>query len=440
MGRILVYPEELEAISSQVGKAMAELQALRDRLGSQLGSLNWETHHRALVEQLMGQAGQMAGSVAHAGEQMAAFLKKKAGDFVAADEGGAAGNHRAPDPSMALANAVRTSGLEDAGIAAVTGVAAAAAVPLVTNPGWVKQKYGPQFGGSPTTGDQRDPGVPAGVAAHPPADPFTAVVGAVPVVTVGGVKQFSPAFQQWADSFNRRVRAVWEGKATDHAGTSAERLVETYQLTPEKAEKIWTVAAANHVDPKLLLAILQQEGTGSFNTNPGNTAYYDGHGPQPDFDADLQAALDGPIMGKLRLYPKAVAAGFKGTWVDWVNWYTPMDTKGMQGAPGVYAADIHWGDGVAGKIRAIDAALGTSTGDPIAQYSEWMGQHPDIFQPAHIGGDFVIKPGLASGMRRPELAVWADSDTPPYPGAYLKDGFWWFSAPDEYCWHIERRT
>ena len=297
MGRILVYPEELEAISSQVGKAMAELQALRDRLGSQLGSLNWETHHRALVEQLMGQAGQMAGSVAHAGEQMAAFLKKKAGDFVAADEGGAAGNHRAPDPSMALANAVRTSGLEDAGIAAVTGVAAAAAVPLVTNPGWVKQKYGPQFGGSPTTGDQRDPGVPAGVAAHPPADPFTAVVGAVPVVTVGGVKQFSPAFQQWADSFNRRVRAVWEGKATDHAGTSAERLVETYQLTPEKAEKIWTVAAANHVDPKLLLAILQQEGTGSFNTNPGNTAYYDGHGPQPDFDADLQAALTGRSWG-----------------------------------------------------------------------------------------------------------------------------------------------
>ena len=71
-------------------------------------------------------------------------------------------------------------------------------------------------------------------------------------------------------------------------------------------------------------------------------------------------------------------------------------------------------------------------------YSEWMGCHCDLFAPRHIQGEFVIRPGLLPGGSRPSMAVWGGYEKPAYPGTSGPEkGFWWFPAPDQFCWHLQ---
>ena len=281
-------------------------------------------------------------------------------------------------------------------------------------------------------------GVKPTVAVGAIGDAFWDSIGNAPVTNDGTA--FTPQFQAWVDAFNAKVKGHWQRHPDDHIGnTGADNLDAIYQLTPTKVEELWTKAKSSGVDPRLLLAVLNQEGNGSFDTNPSNAKYYKGNGPQPDWKADLDAALDTTIFSKLRLYPYAVKGGFTGTWLDYVNWFTPMDTPAMQGVPGVYAADIHWGDGVASAIRSLAGMLNPSGPDPILAYSSWMGDHPDRYAPKYVKGDFVIKMGLPPGMERPNLAVSKDLPKPGFPGVDSSDpDWWWFPAPDQYCWHVER--
>jgi hypothetical protein len=274
-------------------------------------------------------------------------------------------------------------------------------------------------------------------------DDFWKEVGPAPVIGEGDEKDFAPSFQKWVDGFNSMVKACWSKRSTDHAGTPSENLYDTYKLTPGKVEQLWAVARTNNVDPRLLLAILVQEGTGSFDTNPGNAAFYDGHGPQPDWDLDLQGAFDSLILAKLRLYSAAVKGGFPGDWVDYVNWYTPIDrlnSKGQAGESGVYAEDIYWANGV--RRIYLDVVKNTnpdSSTDPIKDYSEWMEAHPELFQPKYVKGAFRIENGLPSGVRGwPTAAVHpANYDATKFPDAKKgKDGFYHFSAPEYYVWRL----
>lgn len=282
--------------------------------------------------------------------------------------------------------------------------------------------------------------VPAAPSQPADADPFWQGVGAAPVVTENGHLRFRPEFQEWADAFNAQVEHKWRRHPDDYAGNEgADHLAEIYRLTPDKLQQLWAFSKRNNVDPRLMLSILKQEGTGSFDTNAANSAHFDGHGPQPDWTKDMEAALEGPVLAKLRLYPHAVKGGFPGSWVQWINWHTPIDSPGFQGGAGVYAEDVNWGAGVERNYRDIVQAAGGS-GDPVQAYSDWMGQHADRFQPRHIDGDFVIKPGLAPGEKRPRLALWGEYSKPDYPGTTgPEEGFWRFPAPDEFCWHMERK-
>jgi|GEM_PF-6498627 len=273
-------------------------------------------------------------------------------------------------------------------------------------------------------------------------------IGPAPVIVNDGRKEFSPTFSGWATAYNEMVQRHWRGKTTDAAGTPTDRLVATYQLTPEKVEKLWDAARRNNVDPRLLLAILVQEGTGSFDTNSENAGkYLRGNGPQPDWDKDLQAAFDGLILAKLRLYPAAVQGGFEGDWVDYVNWYTPIDRvsgdNGAVGASGVYAEDIFWGDGVRRIYTDIVKELDPSfVGDPVMVFSAWMTANASLFKPKYVSGDFQIQPGSPGSV---EAAVHKHHyDPAKYPNAYhRKDengqvvtSWYYFPAPEWYVWTL----
>ncbi|HWI51557.1 MAG TPA: hypothetical protein VNT01_05370 [Symbiobacteriaceae bacterium] len=448
--RILVHPDELTRLSSELRQVAGQLRAAGARLNDAVHGLEWRTGQKLEVDAHVGAVRQLAERLAGQAEEMARFLTTRADLFRSAD-GQGLGELGAQVSSFTLLARKwllgQIQGLEalDVGRWVKWGssapLAAAAAVPVMI--GGVRQRFPELFGPSGQAGLAAGAPVTAGLTAEAPVtvetDPFWASVGEAPVKS----GEFVGQFKAWADRFNAKVEQNWSDDSTDHAGTvGGEALKETYRLTPQKVEELWSFARENHVDPRLLLAILQQEGTGSFNTNPANaSAYLDGHGPQPDWNADLKAALQGPILSKLRLYPKAVEGGFTGTWVEWVNWHTPIDSPDFRGASGVYAEDVNWAAGVERAYRSVASINGPSATDPVSAYGDWMAKNGSLFVPNHIQGDFVVKPGLAPGAQRPNLALWHEYPRPEYPGTSLKPrgNFWWFPAPDAFCWHIERR-
>jgi uncharacterized protein YukE len=466
MTRILVEPSELQAAGEELRRASHELRTLADRLSRAFATVEWESHLHGQVEGEVVSAARHCEALLTAVEALAEYLSRKAQVFEEADAAGAAdiGRLGGMDPGqfqggiarMPLVHAVGSM-LKSLGEVVGAHPFGLGLAPLASGLPWLVRQWPDLFGkaapvgGSPgiTLGGASSEGRDAGATTPQPAAPVSAPedafwqgVGTAPVVEVDGQKRFNPTFQKWADQFNASVAAKWSRNSSDGVGnTGADNLTGIYALTPEKMEQLWDFSKQNHVDPRLMLAILKQEGTGSFNTNPANSAQFDGHGPQPAWDKDMTAALDGPIMAKLRLYPKAVEGGFKGTWVQWVNWYTPIDTPYFQGGPGVYAADIHWAAGVESNYRDVAKEFGGSQGDPVQAYGAWMGEHNDLFKPKNIDGDFEIRMGLPPGEHRPELALSKESAEPPYPDARDgEDGFWYFPGPDEYCWHIVKKS
>jgi hypothetical protein len=443
--RIQVRPDELVILGGELRQVAGMLRGAAARLGGAVNGLEWATGQKLEVEGQVASARQQAELLAGQAEQMAQFLAARAELFRSADGQGLS------ELGQALSGFARQIGAlvgrlvpgPDLAPWMSWGGVAATAMPMLN--GAIRRQFPELFGPGvgATAGGAMGTRVLDDAAPEAVKEPGVAVdwfwesVGGPPVVN----GEFTPAFAKWADAFNARIAENWRAAATDHAGTSgSEALVATYTLTPSKVQQLWETATDAKVDPRLLLAILQQEGTGSFNTNPANSAEYKGHGPQPVWSADLTAALDGPILSKLRLYPKAVEGGFSGTWVEWVNWYTPIDTPEFQGWPGVYAADINWAHGVAEAYQGISQSLGATGADPVKEYGAWMSRNGEFFQPKNIQGDFVIKQGLPPGVSPPSLALWHEYPRPNYPGTSEKPekGFWWFPAPKEYCWYIEK--
>lgn len=438
--RILVRPEELVSLGRSLQQAAADLRAGAGRLPTLLAGLDWEVRQQAMMEEQAATAIRLASTLAAGAEGMSRYLIRKAEAFRHSDQEGLTFIAEAAATAAILQQQLAAALGQLSGVRAEAArwlaIGGAAAVPFAPGVGWAVRQFPHLFGPTPAEpGVITDPSAPPDTAG---GSPFWNSVGPAPVVN----GQFTPQFQTWVDRFNARIGANWQANPNDHVGNAGgDHLTSIYRLTPEKVERLWAFSQENHVDPRLMLAILQQEGTGSFNTNPANSAHYGGHGPQPDWDRDMTAALEGPILAKLRLYPHGVQAGFTGTWVQWINWHTPIDTEGFQAGSGVYAADINWGAGVERHYLDVAASLGSDGSEnPVQAYSQWMGENSQLFQPRHVDGDFVIKPGLAPGADRPYLAVWGKYDKPEFPGTYGPvDGFWWFPAPDEYCWHLEKR-
>lgn len=129
-----------------------------------------------------------------------------------------------------------------------------------------------------------------------------------------------------------------------------------------KFDRLWEVATAAGVPPLFLVAILVQEGTGSFDTRPG-AGGDGGGGIEPDWERDVTAAAR-LVGGKLALWVQARDQGFPqmarsivspgdgsghpcdGLPDQWINWTTAILRPSGEVAVGAYALHASWWVGV----------------------------------------------------------------------------------------------
>lgn len=131
------------------------------------------------------------------------------------------------------------------------------------------------------------------------------------------------------------------------------RWAAEYQMHQARLDHIWAHALRRQVDPRLMLAILLHEDTGSFNTNPANAGDYNGNGPDADWVEDTRRAVS-HVLGKLARYHQAVARGgfrhaaatlgYDGSAIQFVNWPGPIWNH--EPAWGPYAQHADWWMGV----------------------------------------------------------------------------------------------
>lgn len=117
----------------------------------------------------------------------------------------------------------------------------------------------------------------------------------------------------------------------------------------------WNYCESMLVPPRFVLAILPQEGTGSFNTSVENRAADGGHGPNADWQKDVGLAVD-LVRGKLMLFTQACSQGFlqaaytatgeRGNPYQYVNWLTCIVRGDGTVESGVYAQHASWYKGV----------------------------------------------------------------------------------------------
>lgn len=133
-----------------------------------------------------------------------------------------------------------------------------------------------------------------------------------------------------------------------------------------KIDELWSTSYEIYnkygiqVDPRFLLAIIIQEGTGSFNTSSTNLAVDKQNGVEKDFAVDLMKAnslVFGKILGYI-FYGKSFrqvvvknndlpGINGKGDVFQYCNWCTPIiDINEESIRLGVYAGDGSWGDSV----------------------------------------------------------------------------------------------
>jgi peptidoglycan hydrolase-like protein with peptidoglycan-binding domain len=195
---------------------------------------------------------------------------------------------------------------------------------------------------------------------------------------------------------NKRIAAMQEAGIPPAAEVAVppsddpEVAAAVAQLTwnQSKIDRLWAQACAVGVDPRVMLACLFQEGTGSFDTNAAvptqfwNGARYlaGGSGVQPDFEQDLAAAMEHHILAKVRAYGYYAAAFQEavlanglgdGNVFQYVNWVVPwVKAAGWSLRPGCYATHTEWWrglqryfDGLAGE-GATQAYSAHLTGHP----------------------------------------------------------------------------
>jgi len=91
MPRILVRPDQLRALGTQLLQVSGDLRGVEGRVSSALGGLGWEARQKAGVDGQTNQARSQARSLAAQAEEMSRYLTVKAQVFEEADRVGANG-------------------------------------------------------------------------------------------------------------------------------------------------------------------------------------------------------------------------------------------------------------------------------------------------------------------------------------------------------------
>ena len=201
---------------------------------------------------------------------------------------------------------------------------------------------------------------------------------------------------QWISS--RAPRLALQDSTETYLDWQLNRINNNGKLkwNQEKIDKVWEASVAYYnktkvqVDPRLLLAIIIQEGTGSFNTDKNNLAADGQNGVNENFDNDLALAMDflgGKIIAYTYYHDQFSAArqsafekelpGIKDydDILHYLNWNTPrlhLISPGF--SSGIYAGHNDWNRG----IRAIYSNLAF---DGAAQkYTDYVASlDPNVF-------------------------------------------------------------
>lgn len=140
---------------------------------------------------------------------------------------------------------------------------------------------------------------------------------------------------------NNHFRIPWTQEKVDQLWESCEQMYDEYGIA---------------IDPRFLLAIIIQEGTGSFNTSSENLAADGGHGIEGNYTRDLMrvnALLFGKTLGYIYYNEQFREAANNnsdklenstGNIFTYYNWQTPIiDLESGRVRTGVYAGDYTWG-------------------------------------------------------------------------------------------------
>lgn len=177
----------------------------------------------------------------------------------------------------------------------------------------------------------------------------------------------------WEDYVKEKNIPSWYGNPMRLDGNSSQekylaRRLSMFNKIPwnqEKVDQLWKACEVFYnkyginLDPRILLAIIIQEGTGSFNTNSIEKAGDGGNGPESDYILDLMNAnnlIFGKIIGYI-FYKEKFQQSVKengelknkgeGDIFDYFNWNTPIVEPWNNTVRfGVYADDPTWSKGV----------------------------------------------------------------------------------------------
>ncbi|WP_058485599.1 DUF4280 domain-containing protein [Defluviitalea phaphyphila] len=194
---------------------------------------------------------------------------------------------------------------------------------------------------------------------------------------------------------------------------------ENLKWNQEKINQIWDTSKIIYdeydiqIDPRLLLAIIFQEGTGSFNTSATNRAADGQHGVEKDFAKDLMKA-NNLVFGKMLGYAyygdkfnqtvknnndKAGISG-DGNFFQYANWYTPIiDLKRGKVRYGVYAGHGAWHKGVSTIYENL------SYDGAASQYSDYL---------SSISKDTILK--IADDINLPDINFTYDQSAQDHLG------------------------
>lgn len=208
---------------------------------------------------------------------------------------------------------------------------------------------------------------------------------------------------------NRRLSgeafSEWDQDKIDELWKACEQIYDAYGI---------------QVDPRLLLAIIIHEGTGSFNTSSENLAGDGQNGPEADYALDLMKAnalVFGKILGYMYYHEEfemAVAncpeLNGQGGIFHYMNWKTPIVrlNSGIV-EPGVYATHSEWADDVESLYESLTYDGASS------DYNDYI-LSLDKDQIQIIAGDIVF----------PEYSFVAEQDGNDSEGS--KDNTWTVSA------------
>ena len=236
------------------------------------------------------------------------------------------------------------------------------------------------------------------------------------------------------EAINKRIQTEVAQKYLDLAGSKApsayntkHKVIAALTWDDTKVQKLYNKGGMYQkygVDQRMLLAIICQEGTGSFNTNSEVKDKYGGNYVQPDFEKDIAAALENHGVKKLNAYKyywkqfedsiKSLAktkgnaniTKGKGDLYQFLNYCTLGATieNGVitkVSTMGMYAEDNDWWS----KVKTIfDEIVENNGNNPSEKYSEFVK---------------TIKTPIKAGYELPKVKfietsngkVWSDNNT-----------------------------